>query len=475
MVEKSLRRGIMVWALCAIVGSAFAQEVIRPKVSNPSWAEKEFQLILTEPTGEEIQPLLGVNIGPSPIGEIKENADLTKAYHECGVNMVRTHDFAGPLDMAVMYPDRTRDPSDPRSYRFVGSDRIWKTIVDGGFEPNVRLGDSFQNVTPPRNKTELENWTRAAVEVVSHYRQGKWNGFRTPFRFVEIWNEPDNPRFWPKPCTPEDYFNLYAKTANAIKTRFPDVSVGGPGFSPFVALAPSGKKWLYSFLDYVRQHNVPLDFFSWHLYSNKVDEWDQVCRFYRRELDHFGFRNTPMHVTEYNTSHRGFPDDSPELRALRTGGKGAAILTAAWVAMQKNGVAVATFYRGPDPDIRAPTFYGMFYADGKPKRIALAFSLWKKLTNFPHQIGVKIEPAPTGEGLRTLAGQNEAGEIALLVANPTRSVFHYKISEPDNKKRVWTILQVNDKSDRLQPVPLEGEVVTIESESVQLLTTSKQY
>ena len=66
-----------------------------------------------------------------------------------------------------------------------------------------------------------------------------------------------------------------------------------------------------------------------------------------------------------------------------------------------------------------------------------------------------------------------AGEIALLVANPTPSVLHYKISEPDNKKHAWIILQVNDKSDRLQLVPLEGEVVTIENESVQLLTTSK--
>lgn len=473
-MKKSFQCAIYVFALSLVIGSAFPQEVMHRGTSAGVEGNKVFELTLTGPTGKTIQPLLGVNIGPAPTGRVRENADLTEAYRQCGVNMVRTHDFGGPLDMSVMYPDRTRDPGDPRSYDFYASDQTWKTIVDGGFEPYLRIGDSFRNVRPPRNKMEMENWARAAVEVVSHYREGKWNGFRTPFRFVEIWNEPDNPHFWPKPHTQEEYFELYAETARAIKNRFPGLSVGGPGFSPFTALAPQGRKWLFNFLQYVKQHNVPMDFFSWHLYSNNVDEWENVCRFYRRELDNFGFQRTPVHVTEYNTAHRNLKENSPELLALRAGGRGAAILTTAWIVMQENGVAVATLYRGPDPDIRAPTFYGIFYADGRPKHTALAFALWKRLTNYPHQMGLKIEPIPTGKTLWTLAGRNDAGEIALLVTNPTPNAFRYRISGSGNEKRTWTILQVNDKSDHVQPLPMDGEIVTLERETIQFLTTSKQ-
>src|SRR6266536_962727 len=55
-----------------------------------------------------IQPLRGINIGP--LGNVT-NPSLTSAYQDRGVNLIRTHDYYGPLDMATMYPDRTKNPS----------------------------------------------------------------------------------------------------------------------------------------------------------------------------------------------------------------------------------------------------------------------------------------------------------------------------------------------------------------------------
>jgi len=75
--------------------------------------------------------------------------------------------------MATIYPDQNADPSDPASYDFAASDEVFAAILAGGFEPYLRLGDSWNNAprfpaADPRRPTNPGNWTRAAVEVVRH-------------------------------------------------------------------------------------------------------------------------------------------------------------------------------------------------------------------------------------------------------------------------------------------------------------------
>jgi len=415
-------------------------------------------------TGALIQPLLGVNAGPAPAGNDPRNADLTDAYHQIGVNLIRTHDFYGPLDMAVMYPDRTRDPEDQRSYAFQASDEIWQRIVNGGFEPYLRLGDSWNNATPPTNSLERAYWVRAAVQVVSHYHAGLWNGFTTPLRYVEIWNEPDFQQFWQKPHTPLEFFQLYAETATAVKQAFPEVQVGGPGVTQAAALSPNGRQWLRDFLQYVKQQDAPLDFFSWHLYSNVPDDWDTAAAYYRTELDEQGFQTTTLHLTEWNTDTKNLADNSTEAHALRTGGKGAAILTAAWMALQQHEIEVATLYRGTDPSLDIPTFYGIFYADGSLKRIALAFSLWAKLAQHPQRLTVA---ASAETPLKVICGKNEAGEIALLMVNPSETTLCYSIE--GLIQHTCNIEQVSDASDQIEKISADTRAITIGAYRTQFL------
>jgi len=419
--------------------------------------------------GKTIQPLLGVNIGPIPSGE-SGNADVTNGYRQIGVNLVRTHDFYGPLDMSTLYPDRTRDPAVPQSYDFAASDPVWQAMVDGGFEPYFRLGDSWNNAQPPANASERANWVKAAVQVIRHYREGKWNGFKTKFRYVEIWNEPDNQQFWQKPHTPAEFFQLFAETARALKQAFPDLQVGGPGLTPAGALAPAGNKYTQDFLDYMKKNNVPLDFFSWHIYSNDPNDYANAAAFYRAALDRHGYQGAASHITEWNTETKR---DAKDALALRAGGKGAAILTAAWINLQEQNVAASLIYRGTDPSIRTPEFYGIFYADGKPKRVALAFSLWSKLVAHPNRLSVTASSSPT---LRVLAGQNDAGEIALLVANPTDAATTWRVNLSDGRRLAdfkATLWQVNDASDQIQMVALSGATVNIAANTVQLLVLSR--
>jgi xylan 1,4-beta-xylosidase len=438
-----------------------------PTTQVPS-ALPDITFTLGNSTGGAIKPLLGVNIGPLPAGTSPQNANLTSAYQQIGVNLIRTHDYYGPLDMSQMYPDRLRDPSNPQSYNFTKSDQTWQAILNGGFEPYFRLGDSWNNARPPANAQERANWVKAAVEVLRHYREGKWQGFTSKFRYVEIWNEPDNQQFWPKPHTPQEYFQLYLETATAIRQAFPELKIGGPALTPAGALASQGKKWTQDFLDFVKQNNAPLDFFSWHMYSNIPQQYADAAIFYRNSLDTRGFSRTHTHITEWNTDIKRDSDNSAESLALRTGGKGATILTAAWIALQQNNVAESMFYRGPDPDIKAPTFYGLFYADGKPKHIALAFSLWLKMTSYPERLIINTSSSTS---LWVLAGQNSVGEIALLIANPDDKTLKWGFNFADQRRTSYKIslFQVNDASEQTQTSAFSNHVLEIGANTIQLL------
>jgi len=58
----------------------------------------------------DLRSLLGINIGPLPAASAN-NADLTAVYRQLGIDLIRTHDYYGPLDMATLYPDRSKNPA----------------------------------------------------------------------------------------------------------------------------------------------------------------------------------------------------------------------------------------------------------------------------------------------------------------------------------------------------------------------------
>ena len=202
------------------------------------------------------------------------------------------------------------------------------------------------------------------------------------------------------------------------------------------------------------------------MYSNDPQDYVKAAQFYRSELDAHGFASVRMHVTEWNTESRGREADiTPE--EARLGGRGAAILTAAWIAMQQYGVSEATFYRGPDPALDASTFYGMFYADGRPKRAALAFSLWAELARHPQAVNITLS-GPSD--LWILAGQNAAGEVALLFANPTGEAVRLTLLQPDGTPiEAATGQTVSDASEVVETSTV-GAQVHIPAYAVLLVT-----
>lgn len=417
-------------------------------------------------------PLLGINAGPLPWGS-KSNAELTSLYKQVGVTSIRTHDMPGALDMSTMYPDRTKSPFLSSSYNYqtstcdnclYGSDESFTAIVSGGFEPYFRIGDSAK-IKPPTD-SELSNWVSAAVEVIRHYNSTNSQWSANNIKYVEIGNEPNSQNFWPPPFTPQQFYKLYSDTAKAIKNSFPDLKVGGPGITQSGYESAYGKQWFQNFLTYIKSSGAPLDFFSWHIYSNSYTDYDTAMTFYRSQLDSYGFTNTTLHLTEWNASSSATQTEGE----VRISGKAAAFNTAAWIVLQERNVEKAFMYRGSDQVINDVKQYGMFYTTGDKKKTALAFSLWSEVFSYANRTGYTTSGSTA---LKAMAVKNSDGRIAVLVANTGDKQVRWTVSLTGGhslSEYAMTLKTVNDSSNQVQGATPSGTEFDIPAYSVQLLS-----
>ena len=110
------------------------------------------------------------------------------------------------------------------------------------------------NFNHPKDMTEWSNYLISFIKFLLH----RYGNEEVESWYFEVWNEPDlQGAFYLG--TQEEYFELYAASAMAIKSVNKQLRVGGP--------ATSGSKWITPFLTYCKEHDVPLDFVSTHQYA----------------------------------------------------------------------------------------------------------------------------------------------------------------------------------------------------------------
>lgn len=228
-------------------------------------------------------------------------ANYSSAIRYVGGTHVRNHDM-GVLDYCTYFPNFAADPEDPASYNFTLGDVAFANIINSGLSIYFRLGNSWDNPTWSKLPDNITKFARVAVRALQHYNEGTFAGGFTgnAIKRVEIWNEPDEPRFWNG--TAAYLYQLYDATARAIKAYDPSIAVGGPA----VALL-SDTNYSSSFLAAVgpKGYNSPLDFFSWHHYgwpwaSNASQYADQASQA-RQMLTAAGFGpEVESHLTEWN-------------------------------------------------------------------------------------------------------------------------------------------------------------------------------
>jgi hypothetical protein len=291
-------------------------------LSSAASAEQAGPLALTIDTAEVVGPLKpfdGVN--GQPISDRWGGTDATRGYRDARIGFIRLHDAgAGDIDSVhtnrmqvvpggaprVMRPrvelnplsmflNPDADADDPASYNFGPTDTLIAQIHAAGAEPFFRIGRSWgADSDPPK---DFDKFARIAAHVVKHYNFGWANGFHYGIRYWEVWNEPDMSLFWQG--QPEQYFELYAKVAKAVKAADPAALVGGPVQS----LPNDDHPYGNDFLAYVRDHKLPLDFYSWHWYAFANDPYDfvRLGRKLRDRLDHYGFQRTISIIDELST------------------------------------------------------------------------------------------------------------------------------------------------------------------------------
>lgn len=370
-----------------------------------------------------IKEINGVNQGPLEDGGM---VDLSAYFRQLKIPSVRLHDVHWPnpdvVDIHVIFPNPNADPDSEASYDFGTTDQYIHATLATGARIVYRLGESIEHtkvkyhVHPPRDP---QRWAKVCRGIVRHYNQG-WNrGFHDDIEYWEIWNEPENrPAMWTG--SDEEYDRLYLATARLLRQEFPKLKIGGPAVgsvgiwkgekfspTPFVA----------GFLEMCRREALPLDFFSWHIYSNDVAKVVRQARAVREMLDEAGFSKTQSHLNEWNYLPDGdwgpmTPAGQGEKRRIgfeRVGGvQGAAFTAAVLLALQDAPVDMANYYTGST----AP--WGLFDRFGAPRENYKAFEYFSQLARMPERIELGRQ-----EGIYAVAGRNGSkDQVVLMVAKP---------------------------------------------------------
>ena len=250
-----------------------------------------------------------------------------KLFHyltEAGIPYARLHDVGGGfgggkfVDIPNVFPDFNADPDDPASYDFTWTDPLITSLMNSKVEPYYRLGVTIENevwrkayrVNPPEDP---EKWTKICAGVIRHYTKGWANGFEYDIKYWEIWNEPEctNGRRVMWTGTWEQYLELYDVTSKLLKAEFPEIKIGGYASIGFYALKEMNPEstWckdcqsyidlFLQFMQYIKDHNCPMDFFSWHSYD-EPKYTALYANYVAEKLKEYGYGHAEQHLNEWN-------------------------------------------------------------------------------------------------------------------------------------------------------------------------------
>lgn len=389
----------------------------------------------------KIKPMHAVGQPPFTGGFNRLDFSPMQILKDAHIPFSRLHDVGGAfggnryVDIPNLFRDFDADENDPASYDFTFTDELIKAMVHYGVSPYFRLGVTIENqcnikayrIHPPK---DYAKWARICEHVVRHYNEGWADGFYFSIRYWEIWNEPENrpdPKFnemWTG--TAEQYYELYDVTARHLKACFGDkIKVGGYAACGFYGIFADPEKYglsvprrteeryaspkeeyrlsfLFGFLDYVKKHSSPIDFFSWHTYGG-IDIIPTEADFLEKVLMEYGLDHVETHLNEWNLSHNR--------KINRDTSYASANVMAIMLAMQHKKTDMLMYY---DSRYVALGAYAGFYdvTTYEPSCIYYAFRAFGDL----YALGSEVACHGASEGVYALAAANGEKQ-ALLLSN----------------------------------------------------------
>ena len=339
-----------------------------------------------------------------------------EAYKAARMPYSRNHDsgvvgiYGGPYshDISNIFPNFDADENDPASYDFACTDESIFVCLDAGTKTFFRLGQTIEhqikkhNVYPPK---DYHKWAVIAEHIIRHYTEGWADGFELDMPYWEIWNEPDlgesepidQHKTW---CgTREQFFDFYEVAAKHLKKCFPHLKIGGPGLAHQVT-------WADNFLCEMQKREVPIDFFSWHIYHNTPDLFVERADKIRELLDKYGYENAESILDEWNYI-RGWREDFVYSLEVIHGMKGAAFAMACMIEGQKSSMDMMMYY-----DTRPSAFNGAFdFYSLRPLKGYYPLYWYGMFYDMKNEVRTE----DSIENIYTLCGVDEKGKVLSVI------------------------------------------------------------
>ncbi len=397
-----------------------------------------------------------------------------QAFHyltEIGTPFSRLHDMGGVfggnryVDVPNIFRDFNADENDPASYDFAFTDTLITALYEAGIEPYYRLGVTIENhaeikayrIYPP---ADYGKWARICEHIIAHYIDGWADGYHYNLRYWEIWNEPDDghgingrhSQMWIG--TAEDYYRLYDVTAKHLKKRFPQIKIGGYAAIGFYAVTADPQyvtpnhqyymEFFHGFIRYIKEHNTPIDFFSWHSYAWAREALAQA-KWLHEALVGYGFGDLETHLNEWNPAplERGTAHHSAQVSAMMLGmqNQPGVDLLMIYDARMSGGAYMALF----DPLTLKP------------------FHAYYSLAAFNHlyKLGTQVSLGCDTDGVYAVAASN-GKKHALMLSNISGRVQKLEIEGVDLTDAHWYVL------DQQRLLSWSPAVKTIDNNTVVL-------
>lgn len=347
--------------------------------------------------------------------------DFSEDFKQLHFLEARTHDqaLANPgqrvVDTHFVFPNLNADPSDPDNYYFAATDHLFETCMACGTKIMYRLGTSIEHTLGRHFNTimpkDFEKYAEVLAGIIRHYNSGWANGFHLGIKYWEIWNEADlGSRMWDGSL--DDYHRFYGVVAKRLKEEFPDIAIGGPAYTGLK------EEILANLLTYVKDNDVPLDFLSWHCYTDNVADLVEQPQRARRLLDSHGFTETETMINEWHyllswegLHHNYTPDGYEKAMKGPTGMFGidsATFNISTIVGWHDTPLDSAYYYGCSEGTWGFVTLYGALN-----KNYYSMYLVGQMMTRFPNRVNTS-----GGSGtVSLLAGTDDAGNCGILVAD----------------------------------------------------------
>ncbi len=436
----------------------------------------------------KIKPMHAVGQPPFKGGFCRLDFTPMQILKDAHIPYSRLHDVGGAfgsnryVDIPNIFRNFDADENDPESYDFAFTDALINALVEYGVEPYFRLGVTIENqcrirayhINPPK---DYNKWARICEHIIRHYNEGWADGYELNIKYWEIWNEPENRHLpdWNQMWTgtAQQYYELYDVASKHLKRCFGDkIKVGGYAASGFYNIFADPEKYglacpkreeerytsereeyrlnfFFGFLDYIKEHNSPIDFFSWHTYGGAETILPEAD-FVDKTLKQYGY-NIENHLNEWNLSHD---------RKTNVGSSYAsANVMAVMLGMQHKNTDMLMYYDAKYASISA---YCGFYDVNtlEPSNVYYAFKAFGEL----YALGNETECMCKKEGVCAISATD--GERKSIIITNTKEDVEVELTVTDDfsvhiidKDNLFTKTDLNPKKFTLK----ENTVVVIKN------------